>query len=312
MPDKFIDLINKNHKIIILRHKDPDLDAYGSQYGLFYALKANFPEKEIYAVGDTNGLNRFREMDQIDPELYQESLVIIVDTCVRQMMEGDLYDQAKGLIIIDHHQNDPDIRHDLYIRNTNASSCAEIVVELLLEHDLTIPNDSAIALYSGIVADTGRFLHRNVSAATFEAAAKLIALGIDIQPIYAKMYSEPLKTKRLKSIFFATVEYSKNNVAFRKNDLNFLKANQIDTMSVSRGMVNQMSGIDEVQIWANFTFEEKTGRILCELRSKAIPILDVAKKYGGGGHLQACGCTVDTWEETDSIIYDLDQLLEEK
>lgn len=309
---KILKLIEENNQIIVLRHKDPDLDAYGSQFGLYYALKANFPNKDIYVVGDTNGLNKFQALDQIDETLYKDSLVFILDTVAKQMLEGSLYEKAKTLVLIDHHQNEPDIRYDEYIRNTDSSSCAEMVAQFLFETHLEVPLNSATALYTGIVSDTGRFLYKSVSSKTFEIAGKLLDKGIDIQAIYAGMYSEPLRMKRLKAIFFSTVEFTKNGVAYRKNDLNFLKDNNIDTYSVSRGMVNQMSGIDEVQIWANFTYEEKTSKILCELRSKTIPIVDIAKKYGGGGHLLACGCSVLSWEETDLIIKDLDQLLEEK
>ena len=46
--------IKEYQKIIIHRHSNPDLDALGSQIGLKEALKLNFPEKEIYAVGDMN------------------------------------------------------------------------------------------------------------------------------------------------------------------------------------------------------------------------------------------------------------------
>jgi phosphoesterase RecJ-like protein len=311
MDQKIIELINAHNKIIITRHKDPDLDAYGSQFGLYYALKHNFPDKEIYVTGDVNGLNRFKPMDIIEPSLYSEALVFILDTVAKQMLEGSLYEQAKMLVLIDHHQNNPDIRYDYYIRNTEASSCAEIIARLLIDNEWVIPTDSATALYTGIVSDTGRFLYKSVTASTFEVAAKLINLGIDIQSIYAQMYSESLSMKRLKAVFFSTVEFTPRGIAYRKNDAEFLKKYNIDTYSVSRGMVNQMSGIDEVPIWANFTYEEKTGRILCELRSKIIPIVDIAKKYGGGGHLLACGCNVATWEETDLIINDLDKLLEE-
>ena len=34
-------------------------------------------------------------------------------------------------------------------------------------------------------------------------------------------------------------------------------------------------------------------------------VQEVAKKYGGGGHIQAAGCRVNSFEETDKIIADL-------
>ena len=44
--------IKKYNRIIIHRHTNPDGDAIGSQVGMKELLKKNFPEKEVYAVGD--------------------------------------------------------------------------------------------------------------------------------------------------------------------------------------------------------------------------------------------------------------------
>lgn len=46
--------IRKYERIIIHRHKNPDMDAIGSQAGLYYLIKENFPKKEVYMVGDSN------------------------------------------------------------------------------------------------------------------------------------------------------------------------------------------------------------------------------------------------------------------
>ena len=51
---KLLHDIKKYQTIIIHRHTRPDGDALGSQFGLQRALKDNFKDKEIYAVGDTN------------------------------------------------------------------------------------------------------------------------------------------------------------------------------------------------------------------------------------------------------------------
>ncbi|MDD4204332.1 MAG: DHH family phosphoesterase, partial [Acholeplasmataceae bacterium] len=47
-------LIKQYDKIIIHRHKNPDMDAIGSQMGLYYLIKENFKDKQVYVVGDTN------------------------------------------------------------------------------------------------------------------------------------------------------------------------------------------------------------------------------------------------------------------
>ncbi|MBU1144515.1 MAG: bifunctional oligoribonuclease/PAP phosphatase NrnA [Firmicutes bacterium] len=312
MEHKIFQLIIDNNSIVIARHKSPDLDAYGSQFGLYYALKQQFPHKLIYVIGDSNSLNQFGEFDEIDENILSNSLVFILDTVASQMLKGVFYQKAKTLVLIDHHQNDPDIKYDYYIRDTSASSTAEMVVKFLQINNIPINKEAAKPLFMGIVGDTGRFMHNNVKPSTFRAAADLLETGLDIQAIYNSMYVESLKMKKIKADFSNSFLITKNKVAYRKNDKNFLEQYNIDSNTISRGLVNQMAGIDEIPVWVNFTFDTATNNILCEFRSRELPVLEVAKKYGGGGHLMACGCSVSTWEETDEIINDLDKLVEEQ
>ena len=70
-----------------------------------------------------------------------------------------------------------------------------------------------------------------------------------------------------------------------------------------------MADTKEIKIWANFTYERDKDTILCEFRSKEIPIVEVAKKYGGGGHLLACGCTLNDEKDIKNILNDFNNLL---
>ena len=83
----------------------------------------------------------------------------------------------------------------------------------------------------------------------------------------------------------------------------------LDTFTVSRGMVGTMSDIRGVDIWVNFT--ETDSGVLCELRSSRYNINPIAVKYGGGGHAKASGATVKNKEEAMSMLQDLELLLGE-
>lgn len=309
MEREVFSLIQNYDSIIIARHKNPDLDAYGSQFGMYYALKEKFPEKNIYVVGDTNNLNYFQELDEVDILTRKKSLVFILDTVASQMLNEIDYLNYGKLVLIDHHQNLPDIDYNYYIRDVDASSTAEIVTNFLLSLGIDINKDSARALYMGIIGDTGRFMYNSTTSNTLLSASKLLDIGIDIQQIHNLIYLETLENKRIKSVFFSTIELTKNNVAYRKNMQDFLDEYKLNPHYVSRGLVGQMAGIKEIPIWANFTIDKDNDKILCELRSREKPVLEVAKKYGGGGHLLACGCSVKTWNEVDLIIKDLDKLV---
>lgn len=312
MVHKLFDLIKKYDSIIVARHKNPDLDAYGSQFGLYYALKEKYKDKNIYIVGDTNNLNYFGDFDNVSLDTRKESLVIILDTVAKQMLREIDYTYYKELVLVDHHRNDPDIEHDIYIKDINASSTAEIVADMLLKENVGINRESAKSLYMGIIGDTGRFRFSSTTSKTFMIASKLMESGINLQEIHDLVYLETFEDKKIKSIFFESVELTKQNVAYRKNKKEFLEKYNLKSHYVSRALVGQMAGIKEIPIWVNFTYDPEEENIKCELRSRDYEVLKVAKKYGGGGHLRACGCSINTWEETDKVLKDLDLLLEEE
>lgn len=302
-------LIQDFDSIVIARHKNPDLDAYGSQFGLYYALKAKYPNKKIYAIGDDNNQNYFQELDKISDDIKKESLVFVLDTVAKQMLNEEDYLLHKKLVLIDHHQNIPDIEYDYYIRDVEASSTSEMVASFLLGLKIEINKESARALYMGIIGDTGRFMYNSTTPHTLKIASILLEKDINIQDIHDQIYLENLENKKIKAIFFNGVEYTKKNVAYKKNTQEFLDKYNLEANFVSRALISQMAGIEEVPVWANFTYDKKIDRILCEFRSRRYQVLDIAKQYGGGGHLYACGCSVKTWEEVDLIIKDLNKLV---
>ena len=51
--------IEKYDRIIIHRHSNPDGDALGSQIGLREIIRENYPQKEVYIVGDGAGRYSF-------------------------------------------------------------------------------------------------------------------------------------------------------------------------------------------------------------------------------------------------------------
>ena len=305
-----MNLINKYETIIIHRHKNPDGDALGSQLGLKRLIELNYPDKLVYAVGDENDFVFLGKMDIINNDVYIGALVIILDVSIARLVSDNRYELADHVIIIDHHLNPADIGDTVYI-NSNHIACAEIVCDIAIKYDLKLDKIGATPLLTGLVTDSGRFLYPNISANSFRMAAYLIDCGADIQGVYDKLYTETLNFKKLKGYFINNFKTTKNNVAYMKNDLSVKDKFNVSTFNVSRAMVNQMSGIKGIDIWANFTLDED-GVIQVELRSKKLSIVDIARKYGGGGHALACGCILNSFDEADLLLADLDELLEKE
>ncbi|MCL2521426.1 MAG: bifunctional oligoribonuclease/PAP phosphatase NrnA [Erysipelotrichales bacterium] len=299
--------VGKFENIIILRHLRPDFDALGSQIGLKEVLSTNFPDKKIYVTGDTNKFSFIGEMDEIADSLFDKSLIIVLDVAVSHLVSDERYKRAKEIIVIDHHQNKSDLTEE-YIIDNNYSSCAELVASLCLKAKLTINKEAAEAFLYGIIGDTGRFLYPGVNHKTFNLVTKLLKTKANLQLVYKNMYLETLESKKMKSYFANEFSVTADNVAYLINDKTIFEKFNVDVFTISRGMVNVMSGIEGINIWVNFTFDEAKDVYLAEIRSRDVSSLDVAKKYGGGGHLQACGASLKNIEEVHQMLEDLNEV----
>jgi phosphoesterase RecJ-like protein len=222
------------------------------------------------------------------------------------MVSDKRYTLAKEIVIIDHHTNDPNIENvkEVYINSSYNSAC-EMVIDMFKSSALTIPKDAATFLYGGMITDSGRFLYLKSPERTFQLASYVSKFEPNISDLYDYLYTEDLEKREVKNKF-QSFELTKNKVAYRINDQALIKSTNLEFQSISRGMVNLMSGIKEIRIWVSFS-EDETGKYIAEMRSRHITIVDIAKHFGGGGHNNACGATLDNLEQVKSMLEMLDE-----
>jgi len=299
--------IEEADTIVIHRHKDPDYDALGSQWGLKYLIQDNYPEKNVYVLGKNNQFKALPPMDEVDDSIFSHALGIVVDVSQKHRVDDDRVLNTPKKIVIDHHQNSSDFA-DLFYHQPDKIAAAEVITLMALEWGFTFSARSAHALMLGIISDSGRFLYKGVNASTFEAASHLMKTGLDLNEIYESMYTDSLNYKRLRGYALSQFEVLDSGVAVLRNEKTIKKDYDVSEFTVSRGLVNVMSQLKGVEIWVNFT-ETDAGEILTELRSRELPVNDVASKYGGGGHLLAAGCTLASWDACDQLIKDLERKL---
>ncbi len=309
----FITKIEEYSSIVIFRHTRPDLDALGSQIGLAEAIRFNYPEKNVYVVGDSSRRYGFiGSMDEVSDEVISNSLAIICDVAVKALVSDDRYILAREVIVLDHHRNDCDISGAKTIVDVTRVACAELIAHILYEQGKRINPYAATALYGGIVTDSGRFQYGNTTPSTFRVAAWLVDCGADMDYIYSNLYVETLKERQMKNFFGTHFIAGDDGVAYMKNDQDILdKFPNVSFFDISRGMVNVMAGIEEIKIWANFTLDPESGKVVGEFRSRGLSIVEIAKKYGGGGHANACGATLDNFAVADLVLNDFRELLKE-
>lgn len=301
-----------DHQVIIIhRHNNPDGDALGSQIGLKHIIRANFPDKTVYTVGDEAGRYAFMAdsvMDVITDEAYEGALAIILDTSARKLISDDRYEKADMTVRMDHHLFCEKIA-EIEVVDSDCESCCGLIADFCMSSGLTLPKEAAEALYTGMVTDSGRFRYDSVNARTFRAAAFLMQHPIDTTELYRNLYASDYAQMKLRAQFVLKIQFTDKNVAYIYTTREEVAACESDLFGISRGMVSTMADIKGVDIWVNFTETDKG--VLCELRSSRFNINPVAVKYGGGGHQKASGATVRDREEAMAMLADLDKMMED-
>ena len=307
MINLILEKIKEFDTIIIHRHKRPDGDCIGSQFGLKYFIEDNFPNKKVYAIGDEvpNYLNFIGESEKIEDDIYKDALVIIVDTSVKDRICDDRYINGKYIIKIDHHDDSEDFGNIQYV-NEKAPACCEIITLMLKEWNMPICEKSAIALFTGIVTDTGRFQFRGVGRNTFNAASILTDTGIDTTYIYTKLNLKDINSIRLEAYLYKHMKTTKHGVVYMHFTDKIIKKFKVSREDAA-ALVSCMSNFRGHPFW--ITFVDYPENIRVRLRSRTITINEIGKKYRGGGHLMACGATVYNRKEIKALLKDADELL---
>ncbi|WP_214824754.1 DHH family phosphoesterase [Exiguobacterium algae] len=291
--------------ILIHRHVRPDPDALGSQLGLQRILRNVYPEKNIYVVGGiVRDLEFLGKMEHVEEDMYQDALVMILDTANQARIDGQFALKGKTIVKIDHHP-DEDAYASRQIVDTTVSSTSEMIVELAEQWNYPIDKEAAFLLYAGIVGDTGRFQFRNATARTFEIASKLIAKDIDTNYLYRQMYKTDLATLQLQGYVLQNVVVTEEGVGYVKIDVDVLRQFHASPETASQ-LVNSFSGLEGLKCWVMFV--ENKEEIRVRIRSKGPVINEVAKRYRGGGHPMAAGATIDSWDEMDDVIHALKEV----
>ena len=311
MFEQVLSAIKEYNRIIIHRHLKPDGDAIGAQVGLKNLLKDNFPQKEIYAVGDSAGRYSFVEdstPDDIPNEYYNGALAIILDLSAPALVSDERYKLADKTVRIDHHLFIEKFC-DIEVINSTYESCCGLIAEFARECNLKVNALAGKALFTGMVTDSGRFRYDSAGSRTFALASFLLESGFSTADIYKELYADDFEFIRLRASFILKIKFTPKNVGYIYTTKEEFEATGKDSFTISRGMFNTMADLKGVDIWVNFT--ETNDGVLCEIRSSKYNINTVAVKYGGGGHEKASGATLKDKSVAISLLNDLNDLIQE-
>lgn len=300
--------IKEYDEIVIARHVGPDPDAVGSEIALREIIKLNFPNKKVYAVG--TGVSRFKylgTLDKIDESKLTNALLIILDVPTFDRVDSAYKPRYNYTIKIDHHPHD-EVVCDLELVDTKSSSVCQLITEFIYKTKLKITPEIASILFSGIVADSDRFLLSYTTPKTLELCAKLLNdYNFELMPLYNNLYERGINEKRFEAYLINSITITENGFGYLKITNDDIKKYGVDSSTASN-MVNDFNFIKEIKVWAFASHDEKNEQYKINIRSRGIVINEVASKFNGGGHKFASGARLKTEEEVDLLFKALDDL----
>ena len=282
------EFLNKYNNVIIMGHKDIDLDAIGASLGIYSLInnenKYILIDDKEYELGVSKLLSKMESINIVRTEdiinkLDDNTLSIVVDTNRYNLVQSkEVLDKSKDIVVIDHHSISEDtIKTDYLLINENSSSASEMVALYYKDHNMMMDKYIGRGLLCGIYLDTNNFVLKT-SADTFKAAEYISSCGvntIDVQYILKQELSEFIERQ-----YIITNTIVDNNIAITIADPN-IKYRKEDLAKVA----DQLIMFNDIE--ASFVIGILKDDSYIGVSSRSIGNIDVSKimeKLDGGGN----------------------------
>ena len=294
--------IKKYNNFLITAHTNPEGDALGAQLGFYNLIKKLGKQAMIisddqlpYGYDFLPGIQHIRRLGKEIKYIKFDCLVVL--DCADLKRTGRVYklnQDNKPILNIDHHISNK-IFGDVNWVDAQVSSCSEMIYTLHKRLHLSMDEDTALVLYTGIMTDTGSFRYSNTSSTTFKIAAELLKFGVNVAGVYRYAYENiPAKEVKLLLKFLSKIKFfGQGRIAtFRINSESpRAKMPGIDLADHVLSFGRAIKGVEVVVLLKHNLGSKSQVRV--NLRSQGkVDVNKVAAFFGGGGHKAAAGCTI--------------------
>ena len=305
--------------VLLFPHVGIDGDAVGSCVSIAKALRSmgkrayalyeeDVPANLSFMLTDEHGEPYFTsDPGIISDEELDVSMAVDCGGFDRFKPYGDKFKAAKTTLVLDHHgtsitTEDDGSTHgiaDHSVIEPEAAACGVLVFDLLKElqtmTDEHIIPDREIgeALFAAITTDTGNFQYSNTNRKCHEVMAELYDWGIDSNKVSVEIYeNERIQEVQIRSRAMDHMTMVGNGAGA----ISYVSKDDLEEIGVKAGetdsVVKVMRAIGGVEVVA-FLKEKDHNVIRVSFRSKySADVAAIARKYNGGGHKKAAGCTL--------------------
>ena len=324
--DALWDLMGESSGILVMGHKNADLDSMGACMGICAIARAM--DKKSHIVMNEVGVGIRRLWDKMEKSgnftnltiktaealkmMDNNTLVIIVDTNRKSMVESPpVLDAAKRVVLFDHHRKSADaidqavlVYHEAY-----ASSTSELITEMIqhIGKKIRLTNIEADALLAGITVDTKNFCVKT-GAITFETAGFLRRNGADSIRVRL-LFQNDMDAYKAKATAVRDAELFMDNIA-----ISVCPANVENSMLTAAQAADDLMNVTGIK--ASFVCCKVGNTVYISARSFGdINVQRIMERLGGGGHLTVSGgqlqdCTLE--EAKEKIRHAIQEYLKEE
>ena len=283
-------------RIGISGHIRPDGDCVGACLSLYLYLQKCLPEAEVGVFLEQpadifSEIKGFSAIDSTFPPQQPFDVYFALD-CAAERLGGaqEYFARAKKKINIDHHVSNPGCGDINYIMPKVGSTC-ELIYDLI--DKAYLDKEIAMAIYIGMIHDTGVFQYSNTTPDTMKKAADLISYGFD----FSRLIEETFYQKTyMQTQIMGQVLVESTSLCDGRCMLGVVTGEMRDKYGATPkdfdGIVNQLRNIKGVDC-AIFMYETESGEYKVSLRSnEKVDVAKVVSHFDGGGHVRAAGCTM--------------------
>ncbi|MEN6375225.1 MAG: bifunctional oligoribonuclease/PAP phosphatase NrnA [Smithella sp.] len=299
MIKEIIEAITEGQSFLVTSHVRLDGDALGSELAVYLMLK-DLGKKVVVYNQDTIPVHyRFlpaAENIVQDPgaiDQYDTAMILDCSELERVGEQAKKIGKIKNLINIDHHISN-DGFCDLKLIDARASSTGELIFRLMQEMGFKLTKDICTNLYAAILTDTGGFRYSNTRRDALWAAGALVENGADPQWISENIYeSDPPSKLKLRARALETLSLDMESKVGSLTVTQKMLQETGASMDYTDGFVDIPRAVQGIEIAALYTQMNGNG-FKISLRSKGkVSVEKIAKKFGGGGHINAAACRIE-------------------
>ncbi len=287
------EFLRNNDNYYIFTHANPDGDTVGSGFGLCAVLRKMGKKANVYCSDEFP--KRYDYMyEDYEEQIFSPDKIIAVDIADPKLLGEKYADYGDKVdLCIDHHISNTDYAARTLAEPEAAAAC-QVIYQLFAGEKLAeCDKKIASCLYTGIATDTGCFRFDCTSSATHIAAAELMKYGIDAGKINRRMFEQKSKAR------MAVEQHVLNTMEYYFDDKCSVAAITLEEMERAGLPADEFEGIaglttllETVEVGIIIRQKEENKFKVSMRSAGSANVSDVCRRFGGGGHVKAAGCTM--------------------